>query len=190
MILFKGLNFPLLVVLAGMAGASAEPVDLEKAVGSLVAAEKAYAKLGAEKGFREASLTVLAGDAVIFAPDVVNGRKFWKEAKEDPVISWGPAFAAIARSGELGYTTGPFEYRKVRGDEKPEAFGHFVSVWRKDSDGTWKVVVDVGVNHRQPQEAEHQVTTYVPKNPSTHPETARADFEKQRSAFAEVPGER
>ena len=38
-----------------MAGAHAEDVDLENVVGSLVAAEKAYAKLTAEKGFREAS---------------------------------------------------------------------------------------------------------------------------------------
>jgi hypothetical protein len=36
-----------------VAGAHAEDVDLENVVGSLIAAEKAYAKLTAEKGFRE-----------------------------------------------------------------------------------------------------------------------------------------
>jgi hypothetical protein len=44
-------------------------VDLEKAVGSLIAAEKAYAKLAGEKGFREASISVFADDAVIFSPN-------------------------------------------------------------------------------------------------------------------------
>jgi hypothetical protein len=43
------------VALPAVAGAHAEDVDLEKVVGSLIAAEKAYAKLNAEKGFCEAS---------------------------------------------------------------------------------------------------------------------------------------
>ena len=43
------------IALLAVAGAHAEDVDLEKVVGSLIAAEKAYAKLAAEKGFREAS---------------------------------------------------------------------------------------------------------------------------------------
>ena len=86
-----------------VAGAQAEDVDLEKVVGSLIAAEKAYAKLAAEKGFREASISVFADDAVIFAPSAVNGKKFWREAKENPAITWRPAFASISRSGELGY---------------------------------------------------------------------------------------
>jgi len=71
------------IALLAVAGAHAEDVDLEKVVGSLTAAEKAYAKLAAEKGFREASISVFADDAVIFAPNAVNGKKFWREAKEN-----------------------------------------------------------------------------------------------------------
>jgi len=37
--------------------------------------KKAYAKLAGEKGFREASTSVFADDAVIFAPNAVNGKK-------------------------------------------------------------------------------------------------------------------
>jgi hypothetical protein len=95
------------IALLAVAGAHAEDVDLEKAVRSLIAAEKTYAKLAGEKGFREASISVLADDAVIFAPNAVNGKKFWREAKNDPVISWRSVFTSISRSGELGYTTGP-----------------------------------------------------------------------------------
>jgi len=43
-----------------IADARAADADLEKAVGLLIAAEKAYAKLAGEKGFREASMSVLA----------------------------------------------------------------------------------------------------------------------------------
>ena len=68
-----------LIALLAVAGAYAEDVGLEKVVGSLIAAEKAYAKLAGEKGFREASISVFADDAVIFAPSAVNGKKFGRK---------------------------------------------------------------------------------------------------------------
>lgn len=171
--------------LAGSSAARADDVDLTKAVDSLIEAEKGYARLGAEKGFRAASLSNLSDDAVIFAPRMTNGKKFWQEAKEDPYILWRPSFASVARSAELGYTTGPSEYRNARTDKEPAAFGHFVSIWQKDASGRWKVVVDVGINHPQPHQPETEVTTNVPKSPLTNPESAATDFEKTRVAFAD-----
>jgi hypothetical protein len=101
------------IALLAFAGAHAEDVDLEKVVDSLIAGEKAYAKLAGEKGFREASISVFADDAVIFAPHAVNGKKFWREAEKETVISWRPIFASIPRSGELGYTTGALAITQI-----------------------------------------------------------------------------
>jgi len=168
-----------------VAAARGGDVDLQKAVGSLIATEKAYAKLAGEKGFRAASISVFADDAVIFTPNPVNGKKFWREAKEDPVLTWRPVFASISRSGQLGYTTGPWEYRKSRDAEQPDGFGHFVTIWRKDANGVWQVALDVGVNHSQPQEVETEIRTYVPNSPLLRPESARTDLEKIQSSFAE-----
>jgi hypothetical protein len=49
----------------------------------------------------------------------------------------------------MGYTTGPWTYRTV--DGKTEVNGTFLSVWRKQPDNTWRVVVDCGVSHAKPQ---------------------------------------
>ena len=168
-----------------VAAAQAEDVDLEKAVGSLIAAEKAYAKLAGEKGFREASISVLADDAVIFAPSAVNGKKFWREAKDDPAITWRPTFASISRSGELGYTTGTWESSKARDIRKPGAFGHFVTFWQKNKDNVWKVALDVGLNHPQAEAAETEIETYVPNSPNPHRESASTDLEKTQHSFAD-----
>jgi ketosteroid isomerase-like protein len=173
------------IALLAVAGAHAEDVDLEKAVGSLIAAEKAYAKLAGEKGFREACISVFADDAVIFAPNAVNGKKFWREAKKDPVIAWRPIFASISRSGELGYTTGPWESRNSRNVEKPDAFGHFITIWQKNKEGVWKVALDVGLNHPQPQGEETEIRTYIPNFPVSRLESASADLEKTQHSFAE-----
>jgi len=168
-----------------VAAARGGDVDLQKAVGSLIATEKAYAKLAGEKGFRAASISVFADDAVIFTPNPVNGKKFWREAKEDPVLTWRPVFASISRSGQLGYTTGPWEYRKSRDAEQPDGFGHFVTIWRKDANGVWQVALDVGIDHPLPSQAENESEAYVPSKPLANPESVSPDLDKVQSDFTE-----
>jgi ketosteroid isomerase-like protein len=46
-------------------------------------------------------------------------------------------------------TTGPWEFKADRSDEKPSGYGDFVTVWKKQADGTWKFVVDLGISHPQ-----------------------------------------
>jgi ketosteroid isomerase-like protein len=64
------------------------------------------------------------------------------------LLAWEPVFADIALSGDLGYTTGPWEFRE-HGDG-PSAFGEFVTIWNKQSSGEWRVVIDIGVRHAAP----------------------------------------
>ncbi len=174
-----------LIALLAVAGAHAEDLDLEKGIGSLIAAEKAYAKLATEKGFREASISVFADDAVIFTPSAVNGKKFWREAKENPAITWRPAFASISRSGELGYTTGSWESSKARDAQKPEESGHFVTIWQKNKDNMWKVALDVGLSQPHAEAPETEIRTYVPNSSNPSPESGSANLEKTQRSFAE-----
>jgi ketosteroid isomerase-like protein len=182
--LFKPLTvFTILVAITGL---RAEDVDPEKAVRSLIDAELGYNKLTQEKNFAAASIQVFADDGVAFAPGPVNGKKFWSKQTEPPILTWQPIFAAISRSGDLGYTTGPWELRKAKDDPKPEAFGHYNTLWRKNADGVWKVVVDVGVDHPQPTEPPGEVETFVPEFPIAGPESVRQRLEETEKTFAEL----
>src|ERR1700758_748982 len=60
-------NFFSLIALLAVA-AHAEDLDLEKAVGSLIAAEKAYPKLADEEGFRDLRITFLPALAKLNRP--------------------------------------------------------------------------------------------------------------------------
>ena len=137
------LTLALLSLLA--AAAAAAP-----ALDSLVAAERAFARTSSEKGVRDAFLEYLAPDGVIFRPLATNGRQAWES--RGPVaatLEWAPAYAEVSAGGDLGYTTGPWELRP--GDpQRPTGYGHFVSVWQKQGDGTWRVAVDIGISHAQP----------------------------------------
>jgi len=60
-------------------------------------------------------------------------------------LEWWPSAAAVDCSGRLGVTTGPWRYSNAAGGES--ATGHYLSVWRRDDDGQWRVVLDHGIDH-------------------------------------------
>src|SRR5436189_4310172 len=124
--------------------------DLQTSWNSLIEAERTFARTSLAKGTKEAFLSALAEDAVIFRPRAVPARK-WMQESPAPTsqLSWEPEFADIAVAGDLGYTTGPWEIRKTPQDP-PGAFGHFVTMWRKQPDGQWKAELDNGIGHDRP----------------------------------------
>jgi ketosteroid isomerase-like protein len=118
---------------------------------ALVQAEHDFAKAAATKGTREAFLEFLADDGIVFHPGPVNGKKSWQERPaRKGLLSWEPVFADVSRAGDLGYTTGPWEFRPNSPDDKPVAFGQYFTIWKKQSDSSWKAVLDRGVSHEQP----------------------------------------
>src|SRR5438552_15104088 len=114
---------------------------------ALVEMEHAFAKAAATKGTRDAFLEFLADDGVIFQPGPVNGKKLWGERpSRKGLLSWEPIFADVSRAGDLGYTTGPWEFRPNGPDDQPIAFGQYFTIWKKQRDGSWKAVLDRGVS--------------------------------------------
>ena len=133
----------LLCLAAGTAAATA-------ALDSLVASERAFARRSVQQGVREAFLAYLAEDGVIFRPFAVSGRKVWESRGPVPILLlWEPAYAEVSAAGDLGFTTGPWELRP-NDPERPFGYGHFVSVWQTQPDGSWRVVLDIGTSHRKP----------------------------------------
>jgi ketosteroid isomerase-like protein len=113
---------------------------------ALVEMEQAFAKAAATKGTRDAFIEFLADDGIIFQPGAVNGKKFWTERQpRKGLLSWEPVFADVSHAGDLGYTTGPWEFRPNGPQDLPVAFGQYFTIWKKQRDGSWKAVLDRGV---------------------------------------------
>jgi ketosteroid isomerase-like protein len=118
---------------------------------ALVQMEHAFAKAAAEKGTRDAFLEFLADEGIVFQPQAVNGKKYWSERQpRKGLLSWEPIFADVSRAGDLGYTTGPWEFRPNGPDDKPIAFGQYFTIWKKQPDSSWKFVLDRGVSSETP----------------------------------------
>jgi len=61
----------------------------------------------------------------------------------DLKITWSPDQVGVAQSGDLAYSTGHYEMSFRGPDGKTiNDHGKYVTVWQKQSDGKWKVLVD------------------------------------------------
>ena len=126
--------------------------NAQSSLQEMVQTEQAFSRMAAEKNTRDAFMEFIADDGLLFRPTAVNGKKWMNEhpmppSDKHPLLAWQPAFARMAAAGDLGFTTGPWELKEDVKDEKPSAYGHFVTLWKKQPDGKWKFVVDLGINH-------------------------------------------
>jgi ketosteroid isomerase-like protein len=104
----------------------------------VVAAERAFAADGLALGVRDSFLKHSAPTGIVLAPEPTLAKAaFEKPAPKGPPLVWWPLWAGIARSGDLGFTTGPYTF-----DGKPRAY--YFTVWAKQSDGSWKWLFDGG----------------------------------------------
>ncbi|MEY2497960.1 MAG: hypothetical protein QOD12_1516 [Verrucomicrobiota bacterium] len=136
-----------------------------EAVRAMVDAEKKFYQTGQEQGTRAAFLAFLADDAIVFRPGPVNGKEAWSKRPESGLdLIWEPTFAAIAQSGDFGYDTGPAKWRANKKEEKFSGYGQFVSIWKKQKDGSWKVALDCGMENPEPAGKPEPLRTVVPED--------------------------
>ena len=143
---------------------AAEPGPAE-AARAMVESERTFYRTGQERGTRAAFLAFLADDAVVFRPGPVNGKEAWEKRPETGLdLIWEPTFAAIARSADFGYTTGPAKWKANKKDEKFLGYGQFVSIWKKQKDGSWKVALDCGIENPEPAGQPEPFRVLIPED--------------------------
>jgi ketosteroid isomerase-like protein len=175
------LGFTLLLTLLTSPALAAAPIDPAQ----VVAAERAFAADGLRLGIKASFLVHSAPDAIVFQPDPVNAQATYRSAPDDaagPPLVWWPLRAGIARSGDLGFTTGPFTY-----DGKPG--GYYFTVWKTQPDGSWKWIFDGGPPSDMTTAApQASPPSYLPVSTTKgkYPEAAFADVRKAEAALAQA----
>ncbi|TAJ59585.1 nuclear transport factor 2 family protein [Brevundimonas sp.] len=107
----------------------------------IVAAERAFAadapSMGIAGSFNKWSvpeaIVIGGGQAQRIGEAYPDGPR----PADEPLLEWWPNFAGIARSGDLGFTTGGVAVNGRR-------TGHYFTVWKKQPDGSWRWVYDGG----------------------------------------------
>lgn len=113
----------------------------------IISTDKAFSEMCKQKGLRQ-SFIAFADENVYKMTEgayPIVGREAleesFKQSKEgDFNLEWYPVRAQVAESGDLGYTTGNWKISM----QDTILHGCYVSIWKKQKDGTWKYVLDGG----------------------------------------------
>jgi ketosteroid isomerase-like protein len=141
----------LAALLASFGAARAQSAaEVPQALAQMVDAERAFAARALVVGWKTSFLEYFAADAVGFAGGEVGSAREQIGANPDPPrdhqLVWEPRYGDVAASGELGYLTGPSRNILPSRNKGQPRHGVYSSVWKRQRDGHFKVVVDVGVD--------------------------------------------
>lgn len=134
----------------------------DSALNEVVASEKAFAAMAAEKGTSAAFVEYAAPDGLVFTQKPVNARELYgKRPANQSLLAWSPNFAGISSTGEFGFTTGNWSFHPKGKTDAPVAFGEFATVWKRQPDGKYRFVVDTGVQHAKYETEIPQQTPFL-----------------------------
>ena len=126
----------------GAQGSSSTALD------AMVSAERAFARAATQKGIRDSFLEFFAEDAIAFNPAPVSATERLRSRPARPFseleLTWEPRTGDVAASGELGWLTGPSIFIDHTTAGAAPQHGNYLSVWRRRSDGPWRVFIDIG----------------------------------------------
>ena len=147
------LLFPLLLATAVMAQ---EP-DSSSALFSMREAERNFARESVMIGRNASFAENFADESAIFTGRwITNGKQYSKEGKSSPIVlKWEPEFMDISASRDFGISTGPWEVQEYRPNTPPLSTGYFLTVWKRQPDGVWKVILDGGSTTPAPKNPQH-----------------------------------
>lgn len=116
---------------------------------SLVQNEYDFAAAVAKQGVRDGFLQYLDHQAIGFSPRPSNAYEGYSKRKPGGAgkLSWYPAYALLASSGDFGVDTGPWIYEASKDGKTVKAYGEWLTVWHRDTDGRWKALFDSGIGH-------------------------------------------
>lgn len=125
-------------------GQSGPRSGLAAEAAKLMEVDRAFAAKAAELGAPEAFHEFLDPEGFRLPPsgEVPKGpQQVWAQLAALPkaVMSWEPRYAEVFAPGDWGWTWGDWQAHEPGAGGRRVAQGRYVTIWRKQADGSWKV---------------------------------------------------
>jgi ketosteroid isomerase-like protein len=117
--------------------------------GVLIQTDRDFSSMSVKEGMFKAFLFYIDEEGVILRDNsfpekgkMSLSKRFAGKSDTSFVLSWEPLFEKISESGEIGYTYGIH----TNTDKSSGAIskGTYATVWKRQKDGSWKFVLDIG----------------------------------------------
>lgn len=121
---------------------------------AMIETEREFARTASVKGIRDAFLDFFAEDSIVVGAEPRSAKDGIRKRSPQPFsvqeLTWEPRVGDVAASGELGWLSGPSTFVN-RADAHPmPRFGNYLSIWRRQPNGTWRVYIDMGTSAPEP----------------------------------------
>jgi ketosteroid isomerase-like protein len=148
--------------------------------------ERSFSKMCVETSIKESFLQYMHDDAIGFQAGPVKMKEIYsKREKSATYLYWEPEYVEVSAAGDLALSTGPWELRKTKADSANASFGHFITIWQKQPDNTWKFIFDAGISHDKTEVKPVNVKTFIPqKHEPDYP--LEIDLKKEHDAIMEL----
>jgi ketosteroid isomerase-like protein len=138
----------LATVTLSVSGQAPDPIP--ESLSQMVETERAFAARALVIGWKDAFLEFFAPNAVGFAEGKPGPAREQIAKNPDPPkdlqLIWEPRYGDVSSNGELGYLTGPVRNIRASRDGGKPRHSNYASIWKRQRDGSFKVVMDVGIN--------------------------------------------
>ena len=138
---------------ACLAAACGSPVNVNEELQKLLALDREWSQTTASMSKSlDMFMSYYATDASVYPPGmtVANGPAAIRAALMPMAqlpgfaLQWSPTKANMSASGDLGYTAGSYALTTNDATGRPTIErGKYIEVWKKQSDGSWKVIEDI-----------------------------------------------
>jgi ketosteroid isomerase-like protein len=152
---------------------TSEPADAQaevgRAVAEILAADRAFAARSAEYSAAQAFREFMDADGLWLVPnrepvvgaDAIHAA-FGGDAPEEGKLTWEPVQAWASEAGDFGASWGRSRYTPNDASKPARAY-RYMTVWRKDEQGKWRGLMDMGV----------EASDLLPKPPEPAPAQRR-----------------
>jgi ketosteroid isomerase-like protein len=139
-------------LVVGVATLACEEVESREERRALLAIDRDFAARVEQQGFRV--MEDFYDEDAVYMPSfaaTIEGREKILDAyrpyydSTTMKLAWTPTRAEVARARDLGWTMGTYTFTRI--DDKGNTLvrhGRYVTVWKKQRDGSWKAVLDSG----------------------------------------------
>ena len=146
------LHCALLVVLLALSPVYSKPADVAAEREAIIRTEAAFQRARAERGM-EGWLEFFADDTALIAPgsELVFSKQAMREKltregwNPQLLLEWHPVKVDVAASADIAYSVGTW---RMTGTDakggKVSLTGKYLTVWKKQADGSWRAVADIG----------------------------------------------
>ncbi|MCP5051057.1 MAG: nuclear transport factor 2 family protein, partial [bacterium] len=134
-----------------------DPTKADRVTQEVINTELAFSRHAGKKGTSHAFYSFLADDGVaVSLGGSLSNKEFYKRrvakakaegktGKPRDILAWKPFYSFVSASGDLAYNYGPFTLTWLNSEGKEMVnHGYFITVWKRQADGSWKFRFDGG----------------------------------------------